>query len=240
MALFQGSLPHWRSWGSFLYSVQTGKPAFEYVHGQSFFDYCQTDDEFASAFNGAMTGMSRRVAEAIVEAYDFSTINKLVDVGGGHGHLLASILRKYPHMQGVVFDLPGVVSGAQATINDAELNGRCEAIGGSFFESVPAGDAYIAKHIIHDWDDEHSLRILRNMREAAIGRSRVLLVEVVVGTENPEPFAALMDLEMLQATHGGRERTAAEFNALLAGAGWQLERIIPTKSLVSVLEAFAR
>lgn len=237
MALFQGSPAHWKSWGSLLHSAKTGEPAFDHVNGSPFFDYCQANPEFGAAFNGAMTGMSASAAEAVANAYDFSGIRKLVDVGGGHGYLLSRILEKNAHLQGAVFDLPQVVEGAKPALAAAGLSRRCEVIGGSFFEDLPPADAYIAKHIIHDWSDEHSVKILTNMREAMIGNGKVLLVELVLSADDREAFGVLIDLEMLQATHGGRERTVAEFGALFEQAGLKLSRVIPTQSVSKIIEA---
>ncbi len=237
MALFQGAPPHWKGWGSFLHSVQTGEPAFEHIHGMGFFDYCETDSEFAAAFNGAMTAMSAVAAGAVVEEYDFSSIRKLVDVGGGHAYLISQILRRYPKLRGGVIDLPSVVPGAQAALKSAGLSSRCEVVGGSFFDAVPQADAYIAKNIIHDWDDEHAQTILKNMRKAMDGNGKVLLVELVVTPKDRDATAVMIDLEMLHATHGGRERTEAEFAELFASSGLRLQRIVRTKSPFSVLEA---
>ena len=237
MAMFQGAPPHWQGWGSFVHSVQTGQPAFEHVHGKQFFDYCEGDPEFAEAFNGAMTALSAAASQAVVQAYDFAGIETLVDVGGGHGHLLCTVLSANPSLTGIVFDLPHVVQGAAPTIAAAGLADRCQTVGGSFFESVPAGDAYISKHIIHDWDDEHSRKILSNMASAMQGSGRVLLVEAVIDAGNMTTFGKLIDLEMLHATHGGRERTEGEFRELFASAGLKLQRTIPTQSMFSVLEA---
>jgi hypothetical protein len=240
MALFQGAPPHWQGWGSFLHSVRTGESAFEHVHGKGFFDYCQTDREFGAAFDGAMTGMSAATVSAVLEAYDFSGIARLVDVGGGHGYLLSRILVEYPALKGCVYDLPHVVAGAAPLLKAAGVAGRCETAGGSFFDAVPPSDAYISKHIIHDWDDESCLKILRNMRQGLAPGGRVLLVEVVIGAENNrEALGTLIDLEMLHSTHGGRERTESEFAALFSTAGLKLTRVVPTQSLFSVLEARA-
>lgn len=220
-----------------MHSVRTGLPAFEHVHGKGFFDYCGDDEEFSAAFNGAMTAMSAVAADAVLEAYDFTGVRKLVDVGGGHGYLISRILKRYPRLTGGLIDLPHVVEGARSSFATAALLDRCEVVGGSFFDSVPPGDAYIAKHIIHDWDDEHSRTILQNMRKAMTGNGRVLLVEMVVTPDNKGTMAVLIDLEMLHATHGGRERTEPEFAELFASAGLKLNRIVPTKSQFCVLEA---
>jgi len=237
MALFQGAPPHWQGWGNFLHSVKTGDSAFEHVHGQRFFDYCQTDKEFAEAFNGAMTAFSAAAAAAVTEAYDFSGIRKLVDVGGGHGYLLAAILKCNPHLRGGIMDLPDVVAGATPLLKAAGLEERVELTGGSFFDAVPPADAYISKNIVHDWDDEHSIKLLKNMRQAMQGQGKVLLVEIVIGRNDKDLLATLIDLEMLHATHGGRERSEGEYGELFARAGLKLKRAVETKSLFTILEA---
>lgn len=237
MALFQGSPAHWQGWGNFLHSVKTGQSAFEHVHGKGFFDYCAGDAEFSEAFNGAMTAFSAAAASAVIDAYDFTGVRKLVDVGGGHGYLLCAILKRYPQLRGGIMDLPHVVAGAKPLLAAEGLTDRVELTGGSFFDSVPPADAYISKNIVHDWDDEHSIKLLKNMRQAMQGKGKVLLVEVVIGRNDREMMATLIDLEMLHATHGGRERTKAEYAELFSKAGLTLTRVVETKSLFTVLEA---
>ncbi|MGE3314595.1 MAG: methyltransferase [Planctomycetaceae bacterium] len=237
MALFQGARPHWHGWGELHHSVKTGQPAFEHVHGMGFFDYCLATPEFGEHFNGAMTGMSAMAAGAVLAAYDFSGIRKLVDVGGGHGYLISRILEKYPELQGGLVDLPDVAEGAKSTLGALGLTSRCEVVGGSFFDSLPPADAYIAKNIIHDWDDEHSRTILRNMRAAMEGNGRVILLEIVISPEVQGDVAMLIDLEMLHATRGGRERTEREFADLFEAAGLKLNRILSTETLYRVIEA---
>ncbi len=238
VALFQGAPPHWQGWGNLLHSVQTGESAFEYTHGKRFFDYCQGDPDFAAAFNGAMTCFATSSAEAVIESYDFSGIRHLVDVGGGHGALLIRILREYPGLRGTVFDLPSVIEGTREAIAAAGLADRCGVHSGSFFEDpLPPADAYIAQHIIHDWDDEHARRILQAMRQGLEPSGRVLLVEDMIEPDTPGPGAKLIDLEMLHATLGGRERTQEEFAALFASAGLKLTRVVETKSNSRVIEA---
>lgn len=240
MALFQGAEPHWRAWGAFPRAVETGGAAFAQVHGMGFFEYTARDAEFARDFNDAMTGMSAMASDAVARACDFSGVRKLVDVGGGHGHLLLSILAANPGLKGVVFDLPEVVAGARHRIAGAGLGGRCEAAAGSFFEALPPADAYIAKHIIHDWSDDHCHRILSRMVEGMEGRGRVFLVETVIPPGDEPHFGKLLDLEMLNSTDGGRERTEAEFRELFERAGLDLVAVHPTQSPVAVVEAVRR
>lgn len=227
--------PAWDAWGRLDHSVKTGQPAFDEVFGEHVFDYfTEKDPETGAIFNDAMTNFSAMTGPAVAEAYDFSGIEKLVDVGGGHGAMLKAIVDKHANVNGVVFDLPNVVA-------DADLGSHADRItteGGNFFESLPAGaDAYIMKHIIHDWDNEHCTTILRLCREAMNEGGKVLIIEQVVSDAPEATFSKLLDLEMLVMTTGGRERTEEDFGALLAGAGLKLERVIPTKSPVAVIEA---
>lgn len=250
MALFQGAAPHWAGWGSLLHAVRTGRSAFEQVHGRRFFDYLAHDTEFGGWFDMGMTSMSAPVSDEIARSYDFGGIRRLVDVGGGHGLTLAHILAAYPGLRGAVFDLPRVVAGAPAVFHEAGVSDRAVAIGGDFFGTLPPADAYIAKHIVHDWDDDHSVRILRGMAAglatfaANADRSgdrprptlRVLLVEGVLTEGDAPDFGKLLDLEMLHATHGGRERTADEFAALFTAAGLRLRGITRTSTGACIIE----
>jgi hypothetical protein len=222
-----------------LYSVKTGKPAAEVVLGQPTFDYFADHPDVSEVFNEGMTSMSAAVIPAVLEAYDFSHIGTLVDIAGGHGKVLTSILEKYPRMKGVLVDVDHVIAGAKARIEAAGLQGRCTAVAGDFFKAVPAGgDAYIMKHILHDWNDEQAAIILTNIRAQLKGRpnGRVLLLEAVIRPGNEPDFAKVLDIEMLLAP-GGRERTEQEFKALFARAGFALSRIVATQSPVCVIEA---
>lgn len=229
--------PSWQAWGALLESVKTGQTGFPLVHGQEVFPYYATHPESAEPFNEAMTGYSAMVSSVVVQAYDFSSFKKIVDVGGGHGGMLIEILKANHGATGVVFDQPDVATGAKTMIKAESLESRCEAVGGDFFVSVPAGgDAYLMKFIIHDWDDERSVTILKNIHRAMADNGKLLLVEAVVPPGNEPHFSKFMDIHMLIMT-GGRERTEAEYAALFARAGFKLTRIVPTQSTMSVIEA---
>jgi ubiquinone/menaquinone biosynthesis C-methylase UbiE len=236
-AIFMGAEWHWRVYGEMLHSVRTGKSAWSRANGAEVFDYLAANPEHGEVFNRAMTDISAVAASAITEAYDFTGIDTLVDVAGGHGYLLAAALRANPDARGVLFDLPQVIDGAPATLEREGVTDRVELSSGDFFASVPEGaDAYMMKHIIHDWDDERALLILNNIRRAMRDDGRVLVCETVVPEGNEPHFGKLMDLEML-VSPGGVERTAREYRELLARAGLELKRIIPTRSYLSVVEA---
>ncbi len=226
----------WQAWGELPYSVKTGGVAHEKAQGMGSFEFFQKNAEAGKIFNAAMTNFTRAVIPAVVEAYDFSGINRLVDVAGGHGLLLAGILKANPHLQGVLFDLPFVIEGAGELLDKEGVGDRVELVSGNFFESVPAGaDAYMMKHIVHDWDDESSIKILKNIRSAMSVNGKVLIIEMVVTEGNmPSPSKAL-DILML-VMEGGKERTEEEYRRLLEASGFNLTRIVPTKSPYSVIE----
>ncbi|HVF27640.1 MAG TPA: methyltransferase [Pyrinomonadaceae bacterium] len=236
-AIFMGEDWHWRVYGDMLYSVQTGSTAWGHVHGTEVFDYFRQNPEQSEIFNRAMTNMSLHAVPAVVEAYDFSGFRKLVDIAGGHGLLLAGVLRANPNVRGILFDLPHVTEGANQILKEEEVADRVEISVGDFFESVPAGaDAYMMKHIIHDWDDERSLKILRNIHRAISADGKVLIIETVIPAGNDPHLGKLADLEML-VSPGGVERTEEEFRELLAQAGFRLSHVVPTKSHLSIIEA---
>lgn len=218
-------------------SVRTGKPSWGYVHGAEVFDYFQGNSEHYEIFNRAMTDMSAATAPAIVEAYDFSAFETLLDVAGGHGFLLAQILKNNPALRGVLFDLPQVIEGAGSLLQREGVAERVKTVAGDFFKSIPeVADAYMLKHIIHDWDDDRAISILQNIRKAMKPHGKVLIIESVIPEGNEPHFGKLMDLEML-VSPGGIERTGKEYRELLKRAGLELNRIVPTNSAYSIVEA---
>lgn len=237
-AIFMGEEWHWRVWGNMEHSVRTGLPAWGHTHGSEVFEYFAANPRQAEIFNGAMTDMSVGTAPPVVEAYDFKGFRKLVDIAGGHGYLLSQILKATPGLEGVLFDVPQVIEGSCALLEREGVSERVERVAGDFFSSVPPADAYIMKHIIHDWDDERSALILSNIRRAMKPGAKVLIVETVVPEGDQPHYSKLLDLEMLTSP-GGAERTAEEYAALLSRAGLRLTRIIPTRSPFSIIEAEA-
>lgn len=227
-----------RPWEHFTATVCTGEDGVTKAFGKNVFDLLAERPAEAETFNRSMTNISAALVDAVVDAYDFSGIERMADVGGGHGKLLAAVLQRYPQMKGVVYDLPEVVAGAVGKAHFAGCEERVEFAAGSFFERVPTGcDAYIMKFILHDWSDEHGRGILRQMRQNLPAHGRVLICEQIVADDAGPSPAKFLDLEMLALTVGGRERTEEEFRELFQSAGLRLTRVVRTAGPLCVLEA---
>jgi hypothetical protein len=238
MAITLGEI-HYQACGDLLHSVQTGSPAFNHVFGASLFDYLQQNADAADAFNQGMSNLSSMLAYAVLMAYDFTGISSIVDVGGGQGKLLERILQFNPDMRGTVFDTASTFQRAKQQLGSNAWGRRYSCVTGDFFTSVPQGaDAYLLCGVIHDWDDDRAVTLLRNCRKAMTRSSRVLLVDMVVPASASASFSKLLDLNML-VMNGGRERTLAEFRALLNAADYKLTRIVPTMAPQSVIEGIA-
>ncbi|ORW96185.1 hydroxyneurosporene methyltransferase [Mycobacterium sp. IEC1808] len=239
MARFVGSRQHREHWSLLTDAIKTGTSGVPALRGKSFFDYLGDEPEFAQIFNDAMTGLSGLSIGPVVDAYDFTRFATIVDVAGGHGRLLAAILASAPDAHGVLYDLPEVIAGASALLRENGVAERVRLAEGSFFDGVPVGgEAYVLKHIIHDWDDEPSVRILRNIRSAAAPGAAVLLVETVMPEDDCESVAKWVDIEML-VINNGRERTAEEYRRLLDEAGFEMIGVVDTASRFSIIEGRA-
>jgi predicted O-methyltransferase YrrM len=233
--IFRGE-EDYRAWADTLHSVMTGAPAFEHVYGMSHFAYLAAHPEAGATFNRTMIEGSRQATAAVVVAYDFSVARTLVDVGGGQGALITAILRAYPALRGILFDQPHMVAGARSALEGAGVADRCECAGGDFFASVPSGaDLYVLRRILHDWDDERAVTILRSCVQAMTPSGKVLVVEHVLGSGSEPSRALFLDLQML-VLERGRERTEAEFHALFTAAGLALTRIVPLSTGQSIVE----
>ena len=227
----------WQPWGQILHSVKTGESAFMHSFGMDWPQYFGQHPEAASLFDDAMRSISTEKYQAAASAYDFADVKTIVDVGGGNGGLLTAILTANPHMQGTLAELAHVVEGARDHLAGAGMSERCECVTADIFESVPAGaDAYVMANVIHDWDDDRSVTLLRNCREAMQPDGRVLLVEMVISSRNQPHLSKLVDIEMLVMTDGGKERSENEYAALYEAAGLRHTRTVPTESPWSVLE----
>jgi hypothetical protein len=232
---------HFRVYANLLESVRTGVPAAQTTLGKPLFEYLAGDPAYSAIFNDAMTSISTPAAAAAVVAYDFSRFRVIVDVAGGHGEVLAAILRASPASRGVLAEIGHVADGARERIAQLGLADRCEAVACDFFQSVPAGgDLYVMKHIIHDWDDDRALAILRNIARAMGEKGgTVVLLETVIPEGDEPDLGKFIDIEML-AFPGGKERTAHEFRVLFDEAGFEMTGVVATKSPLSVVEARLR
>jgi hypothetical protein len=231
--------PHWQAWGQLYEGVRSGQTVVPQVFGMPIYEYYAAHPEDLACFSRAMGNMSALVAQGTVQHYDFSHARHIVDVGGAHGDLLLAILDANPDARGTVFDRPHVADAARAAIHAKGYQGRCEAVGGDFFQAVPlGGDLYVLKFILVDWKDAEAVRILHNCRTAIAPDGMLLVIEMTIPDDNHPSPGQLFDLNMLVMT-GGQERTESEYGALLAQAGFRLTRIVPTGSPFHILEAVA-
>ncbi len=237
MALFFGDETMVTPWHTLLHSVTSGKPAFEHVYGMHHFDYMARHADKAKVFDDAMVSLSAAVNAALVKGYDFSPFASIIDIAGGYGSTLCTILRANPGLRGILFDMPHVIEGARAYIATQGLAERCDVVGGDFFQSVPAGaGAYFMKHIIHDWDDERCVKLLRTCHAAMPARAKLLVCERIVPPGNAPAYSKVGDLVMLIMTPGGRERTLEQYRTLFEGGGFRLDRVVATESEFCVIE----
>lgn len=237
LAVCMGGQCNWQAWGDILHSVKTGESAFEHVFGTGFFQHLERHPDNARTFLEAMNCCASLYNEAIVEGYDFSRSGKIIDVGGGQGKLITAILKANPSTRGVLFDTPNQTPGAERLFEQEKIADRCETIAGDFLESVPeGGDAYILKHIIHDWDDLRAIEILKNCHRSMSGDARLLLVEEIITRDSEFTPAKVLDIQQMLMP-GGRERTREEYRKLLEAAGFELTAVIPTQSSLSIIES---
>jgi SAM-dependent methyltransferase len=236
MAQFIGESWHMRVFGELMHSVRTGETVARRVLGQEIFEFFRDNAAQGATFNHAMTSISKVIAPEVVAAYDFTQLERIVDIGGGHGLLLSAILEANPHLRGTLFDQPHVTDGARATAEAKGVLSRMDFASGDFFQAVPEGaDAYLMQHIIHDWADEQAVIILRNCHRAMSPGGKLLLVESVIPEPGVPSLGKIFDLEMMLLP-GGRERTKDEFEMLFAEAGFELTRTIPTRTPESIIE----
>ena len=228
---------HYPAWGNLMHSVKTGEIAFDNFFGMDVWKYFAQNPEDAATFNDSMSSMTAAANEAIMSLYDFSQFRKIVDVGGGHGGLITTILKANPEANGVLFDSAQVVEGARPRLEQAGVGDRCEVVSGNFFEHVPeGGDAYVMKWIIHDWEDEKAITILKQIRRRMQPNGRLIIVDCIVPETDEPHFAKTFDLNMMVMT-GGKERTAGEFEKLVTAAGFRVLQVIPTELPTGIVEA---
>ncbi|MBW3541439.1 MAG: methyltransferase [Planctomycetes bacterium] len=225
-----------------LEQLETGVPAFEQSHGMKLWDFLSADAERERVFVRKMSLFTEKHIAAILKVADFSGVGTLADIGGGCGALLAAILQRHPHLRGLLYERPEVVSAARERFREAGVAERCEVVGGNFLESVPRGaDAYLLKHVLHDWHDAGALAILQNVRAAVEPGQKLYIIEGSVGHNlfGWDGYRRWCDVYQMLCLPG-RERTLDQFDALLARAGFQLDSLTPTSIVdVAILEATA-
>ena len=224
------------AWSALEHAVRTGQPGFSKIYGKPIFDYVAEHPDLGPIVDAGMSSFHGYETAAMLDVYDFSGVRVLADVGGGNGSLIGAVLQQYPQMRGLLFDLGHVAERARRNLKERDLSSRCEVLKGSFFETVPAGaDAYLFRHILHDWTDEQCLQILSHCRKVIPTQGRLLVVECVVPAGNGRSISKDFDITMMNLP-GGLERTEAQFRTLFAGAGFELSSITPTATMVSIVE----
>jgi hypothetical protein len=237
LAVCMGGQCNWQAWGDILHSVKTGESAFEHVFGTAFFQHLERNPDNSRMFVEATNCCATLYNDAIVEAYDFSRFEKIVDVGGGQGRLISAILKANQGARGMLFDTPNLTPGAARLFEQEGISERAETAAGDFLEAVPeGGDAYLLKHIIHDWDDARAVEILKNCRRAMSSHARLLLMEEIITQDNAFAPAKVLDIQQL-LMQGGRERSLEEYRQLLEAAGFELINVIGTQSNLSIIES---
>jgi hypothetical protein len=244
LALHRGG-ESFAAWGKLEHAVRTGEPAFEAAHGDPFFTYLRNNHEAGAAFDGTMTRLSHGVVEEVIERYDFAAASRILDVGGGRGHFAAAVLEAHPELEGAVFDMPEVAQGTGERLRRRGLGDRCVAIGGNFFESLPAGyDLHLLKWILHDWNDKSCRTLLKACHAALPDHGRLLIVEQLLPEEVPNSAefhpAIAMDLIMLVNFADARERHLHEYEDLLDSAGFAVHEVVPLPSGFSILDCRPR
>ena len=236
---FLGQDWHWETWGELPYSIKTGKPAFDHLFGQGLFDF-YLDPEMAKIASDSKVSISSRASNSLLANYDFCDTNTVVELGifAGAGSTIIPLLKAHPQMQGILFDFASAIAAAKPAIEQAGLSDRCELVAGECVKTAPSGgDTYILMFVIHNWDNEQAIQILQNCRQGMKETGKLLLVEMIM-PEGNEPFVGkLIDLESLLTTPGGRERKEDEYRDLLTKAGFEINRIIPTQTANSIIEA---
>jgi hypothetical protein len=237
-AIMLGEDWHLRAVGDLYHSVKTGEPAFAHVFGMPLYSYLGQNPDASAVFDAAISSRARQENAATAAAYDWPD-GTIVDVGGGQGALLAAILAQRPNARGVLFELPHVAESARTFLATTGLAERCQCVAGNAFETVPSGgDLYVLRRVLHGQADERCATILRNCRTAMTPRSRLLVIEHVLEPGNTPSWGKMLDLQMLILSAGGRERNEDEFRGLLASSGLKLDRVVPTGTVTSLMEAW--
>ena len=227
----------WQAWQHFVHTLRTGEPGLRKAFDTELFPFLAANPQIGATFDEAMVGMYGGLGPTLLDAYDFSGIRKVIDIGGGTGRLIAALLESHHNLVGAVFEIPQAAAEARRFLSDASLDSRCEVIEGDFFDSIPTGyDAYILAHVLHDWDDVRATSILRNCRRSVPSGGRLLIVEALLPDNDAPHHSKMIDLLMMTVT-GGAERSAANFSKLLAATDFEVARVLATPTHQSIIEA---
>lgn len=244
--LCEGSEYFQKAWASLTYAVKSGGVAFEHAHGMTFYEYMSAYADVGENFSSTMTDATAMIADAVVAAYEFEGVRRVVDVGGGYGMLLLRILDAVPNLEGVLFDVPSVVAAARPRIEKADAGNRCELVEGDIFTALPAqGDVYLLSRIIMDYDDDGAERVLRGCREVMAPNGRILVLQQLLPPPGREVeqgvlFDSLMSDVCMLVLQKGWERTEEQYRELFEKAGLSVSRVIPTTTAVSIIEGRRR
>lgn len=237
LAIMCGSDWHWKTWGGLIYTVRTGKPFFSEYFGQEFFPYIKKNEEAEKEFNAGMTSLSSLTNYAIADQYNFSSVNVIVDIGGGHGGLLQAILKLHRKVEGILYDLPSVVEAAKNLWRKDETSHRMKIEGGDFFSAIPSGgDIYILKHVLHGLDDEQSSRLLKNIANAMQKGGKLLIIEMIIPEMNKPSYSKFNDLGMMLLSGRGQERQQHEFEQIISSSGLRMKYMLPTHFGICIIE----
>jgi len=231
---------HDKAWSGLSHTARTGEPAFDHTFGKPSFEWFEENPVARSILDQGQGSKAVGFANAVIEAYDFSGFKSICDIGGGQGTFLIQLLAAYPHIKGYVAELPGAVGSAKKTIAKANLSGRCKAVSYDFIkEAPPVCDAYFLVNVLHDWNDEICIRILKNITNTMNADTRLWVIEYIIEPGPGFSVAKLLDIEVLVMS-GGRERSINEYKTLVSSAGLEVSRIIPMKSGPVMMECLMK
>ncbi len=241
LAIMRGEEVNWKPWGELLFCVRTGKSPFNKAFNMNLFEYYEAHPKSGQTFNEGMYITTRPDIPAILNTYDFSPFDNIVEVGGGLGHLIFSILKRYKSKKGILYDLPHVCRESQVLREEFDVGDRCRIVGGEFFDSVPeGGDVYVLKRIMHDWSDELCVKILKNCHQAMTADGKLVIFDSMVNDDHSNPEGKEVDVHMMVVCPGGKERTRQQFSDVFQAAGFELGGLFPIRAGLYAIEGIRK